>query len=247
MRVSAIEYAVIKGAAVRSAQHVQIEPDGIPNDRRFVLFDRAATQLYAHRSPSLCGVHAVVEGNVLTVQLPSGAVARGEILHGPDAGAIGWDDVDRRGGLVEGPFAALLSRHLRRPVSLLDLAGWTGRGLDAEPLTLVSTASIDHLAAQLGVATLDQRRFRASLVLDGADAPHAEDGAARLRVTGPIPRCAVITRDPDSGVRDADALREIRRYRGTFTAADGSRGIPFGVYARVVRPGRLALGDAVAA
>jgi len=58
-------------------------------------------------------------------------------------------------------------------------------------------------------------------------------GGVRLRVIGPIPRCAVTTRDPDTGVRDADTLREIRRYRGVATMDDGERGIPFGVYARV--------------
>jgi MOSC domain-containing protein YiiM len=55
----------------------------------------------------------------------------------------------------------------------------------------------------------------------------------------------VITRHPDTGERDADTLREIRRYRGVATMHDGDSGIPFGVYARVVSPGRVAVDDAV--
>ena len=99
---------------------------------------------------------------------------------------------------------------------------------------------------------LEHRRFRASVLLTGGITPHEEDewigkevelGDIRLRVTGPVLRCAVVTRDPDTGQRDADSLREIRRYRGTFTADDGTRGIPFGVYARIVRAGRLHTGD----
>jgi uncharacterized protein YcbX len=256
MRVASIEYPVIKGTAVRATHTAVIEAAGIPNDRRFVLFDRDSTQLYAHRSPSLCGVQADVDAGFLTVRLPGGETARGKIVHGPHVAAVGWDDIGRHGQVVEGPFAALLSRYLRRPVWLLDLVGWELRGLDVEPLTLVSGASIDHLASRLGLPTLDHRRFRATIVLASAAEPHAEDGwigqeieigSTRLYVTGPIPRCAVITRDPDIGRRDADTLREIRRYRGMFTAADGSRGIPFGVYARVVRPGGLMVGDPVRA
>jgi len=254
MQIASIEYAVIKGTAVRATDRAEVGRDGLPDDRRFVLFDRGATQLYAHRSPSLCGVEARVDNGTLTVRLPEGDAATGEILHGQELGALGWDDIDRRGAVVEGPFAALLSRHLRRPVSVLDLAGREGRAVDVEPLTLISTASIDHLAGRLGLRTLDHRRFRANLVLAGAGGPHEEDewigreitaGGARLRVTGQIPRCAVITRDPDTGRRDADALREIRRYRGTFTATDGGRGIPFGVYACVVQHGTMSVGDSV--
>jgi len=254
MRVESIEYAVLKGAAVRATESVLIGATGLPDDRRFVLFDRDATQLYAYRSPSLSGVQADVEDGVLTVRLPGGDTARGEIVHGDMVTAVGWDEVGKRGSIVEGPFSALLSRHLRRPVSLLDLAAWPTRGVDVEPLTLVSTGSIAHLAARLGMPGLDHRRFRANIVLAGADEPHVEDtwigrdvdvGRARLHVTGPIPRCAVTTRDPDTGRRDADTLREIRRYRGMFTDDEGSRGIPFGVYARVVRPGVVAVGDPV--
>jgi uncharacterized protein len=254
VQLASIEYAVIKGAAVRAATTCEITTSGVPGDRRFVVFDRDATQLYAHRSPKLCTVEAAIAADVLSIRVPGGDGADGRITHGPDLGAVGWDEKIRHGRVVEGPFGALLSRHLRRPVELLDLGAWETRGVDVEPITLVSTASIEHLRARLRMARLDHRRFRANLVLAAADRPHQEDewigaeiavGSVRLQVTGQIPRCAVITRDPDTGERDADALREVRRYRGTFTAADGARGIPFGVYARVVNPGLVRVGDAV--
>ena len=112
----------------------------------------------------------------MTVRLPNGDTAHDEIVHGRRVAAVGSDDVGRDGDLVEGPFAGLLSRYLRRPVWLLDLAGWARRGVDVEPITLVSTASINYLASRLGVAALDHRRFRATIVLVGAAEPHAEDG-----------------------------------------------------------------------
>jgi uncharacterized protein YcbX len=256
VQVAAIDYAVLKGAALRTASSSQIGPAGLADDRRFVLFDREATQFYAHRSPRLCAVDAVLQDGRLTIRLPGGEEAQGPVVHGRALGAEGWDEIVRHGAVVQGPFAGLLSRHLRRPVELLDLEGWSRRGVDVEPVTLISTASIGHLAARLGLEALDHRRFRANLILASAERPHQEDewigteirvGDVRLRVIGPIPRCAVITRDPDTGARDADTLREIRRYRGVVTMDSGERGIPFGVYARVVSPGRVAVGDAVRA
>ena len=140
----------------------------------------------------------------------------------------------------------MLSRHLRRRVELLDLDAWPQRGVDVEPITLISAASIEHLASRLGLDALDHRRFRANLILAGAERPHQEDewigteigvGDAQLRVIGPIPRCAVITRDPDTGERDADTpvrsadTVELPRCRQRF----GIRSC-----ARVVSPGRVA-------
>jgi uncharacterized protein YcbX len=80
--------------------------------------------------------------------------------------------------------------------------------------------------------------------------PHEEDswagrrvrvGEALLEVGGPVPRCATTTRDPSTGVRDFDTLREIAAYRGRRDGHD----IDFGVYARVLEPGVARLGDPV--
>jgi uncharacterized protein YcbX len=83
-----------------------------------------------------------------------------------------------------------------------------------------------------------------------ACAPHEEDqwdgvrlnvGDAVLRVGGPIIRCAVTTRDPDTGERDLDTLRLIADYRGRRNGED----VHFGVYAHVEQPGTVRVGDAV--
>jgi uncharacterized protein YcbX len=56
---------------------------------------------------------------------------------------------------------------------------------------------------------------------------------------GQIPRCAVTTYDPDSGVRDFGTLHAIKRLRGE----NGAGKLPFGVYAEVVEPGTVRVGD----
>jgi uncharacterized protein YcbX len=86
-------------------------------------------------------------------------------------------------------------------------------------------------------------------MLDGCE-EHEEDawtgrrvriGDSTLHVGGPVPRCAVITRDPETGNADIDALRVLAGYREAMD--DGA--IPFGVYATVETAGRVEVGDAV--
>jgi MOSC domain-containing protein len=79
--------------------------------------------------------------------------------------------------------------------------------------------------------------------------PHEEDtwggrqfalGQAVVVLGGAVDRCAVTTRDPDTGERDLDTLRLIKDYRGR-RESDGA--VLFGVYGQVVRPGRVRVGD----
>jgi uncharacterized protein YcbX len=117
------------------------------------------------------------------------------------------------------------------------------------PVTLVSDGSLARLAREAGREAIDARRFRMLFQLEGCDA-HEEDtwggrtfaaGSAVLRVGGPVDRCAVTTRDPDTGERDLETLRLLKDYRGQ-RESDGA--VLFGVYAYVERPGVVRIGDA---
>jgi len=121
----------------------------------------------------------------------------------------------------------------------------SGRGLaDAMPLSIVSTATHAALDAARG-ARLDRRRFRTNILIDsevregewrgmrlgfGREAEGAE-----VLIADAIPRCALITVDPDTGARDPAIL-------GTVAREFGNR---IGVYAMPVRPGVARLGDVV--
>ena len=135
-----------------------------------------------------------------------------------------------------------------RPVRIVrcDRIGGTRK---AHPATLVSDGSMDALGAVLGVGDLDARRFRMLIELDGAEA-HEEDtwigcqiglGGAILRISAPVPRCAMTTHDPETGQRDYDTLRAIKEYRGQVDGKD----LMFGVWGEVERPGVIRLGDEV--
>jgi len=98
---------------------------------------------------------------------------------------------------------------------------------------------------------LDPRRFRMSFELAGC-APFEEDTWADrevtlgdvvvVRVAGQVPRCRVTNQDPLTGARDWNTLTQIARQRERIP---GDGGLPFGVYARVITPGRVRVGDPV--
>lgn len=89
-----------------------------------------------------------------------------------------------------------------------------------------------------------------NLELDGL-APFEEEGwtgcllrvgEAVIRVLGQVPRCVATTRDPATGDKDFDTLRHIAAYRPLMREP---RGVPFGMYAEVEVPGRVAVADLV--
>ena len=80
--------------------------------------------------------------------------------------------------------------------------------------------------------------------------PHEEDswigrevavGEAVVRVVKQDARCIVTEQDPDRGTKDLETRRLIKSYRGL---RDGKHA-DFGVYADVVRPGVVRVGDPV--
>lgn len=94
-------------------------------------------------------------------------------------------------------------------------------------ISLHGAASVGALDATVP-APVDDRRFRSNIVVDGG-APWAElDWNGRLRigevvfeVQEPIERCAAITANPDTGVRDARLLRVLTSEFGQDTPTLG--------------------------
>jgi uncharacterized protein len=248
IRVTALRTTPVKGFPQRDCDQLELEPDGITADRRFVILDGRDHVLYAADLPEFLDASADWDGRLLTLALPDGTRVSAE----PE---IGEQRTYRTSGgrevpvaLVDGPFADALERIAGRPLRLA--ATPVGRGSPG-PVTLISEATVDRLAAELGVAALDHRRFKMSVTVSGCE-EHTEDtwsggririGEVELEVGGQVPRCVLTTRDPDTGVRDLDTLRTILAYRAPMETGEA----PLGVYATVVTPGTVRLGDTVAA
>jgi uncharacterized protein YcbX len=260
VRVAELSYTPVKGTRLVHPEAVEVDETGVRDDRLFhvVLADRER-QVGATRA-ALAPIASAwdPDSRRLALRMPDGRVVEDRVeLGGELAGRVSWRDwAPVAGREVRGPWAEALTEHLGEPVSLA-LTTVPRRAVDVGPVTLVSTASVARLERALGQDGIGVRRFRMNLVVDGAE-EHEEDGwygghvsvgECVLRVTGPVPRCVVTTRDPITGVRDADVLRAIVGYRAPIPIPARPPGdtvdAPFGVYAEVARPGRIAAGDAV--
>lgn len=124
-----------------------------------------------------------------------------------------------------------------------------GRGaFDAQQLSLMSSATANALAMQLG-DHVDAVRFRQNIIIDTvANTPFAEESwldgtltigteadSVRIRLNRRIQRCAMITIDPETAVRDPQILRHVTQQRDNCV----------GVYASVEQPGTIRVGDAL--
>lgn len=243
--VSALSVTPVKSLGLLHPDEVELTGVGVRGNRQYYLVDEAGLLVGGVKHGSLVRVVPDLPGDRLTLRFPDGSAVSGEVQLG-DATTTDFYGRPVAGRLVDGPWSDALSGYVGSRLELVravDDDAW-----DVEPATIVSLASCARLGEELD-AEIDHRRFRMLLTLEGCE-PHEEDtwsgrrvrvGGAVLRVGGPVPRCAVTTQDPATGVRSLDTLGAIKGYRGL---RDG-RQIDFGVYATVEQPGRVRVGDAV--
>ena len=247
--VARLNIAPVRSLGLESRDEILLGSDGVAEDRRFYVIDDGGRLVDQLTAGSMVCVAAWTdpEATVLRLTLPDGtavedAVRLGEpvetYVHGRSA----------VGHVVDGPWAEALGANIGRPVRIVrcDRIGGTRT---KHPATIVSDGSLDALGAVLGVGAVDARRFRMLIELEGGGA-HEEDtwvggriglGTTVLRISAPVPRCAITTHDPDTGERDLDTLRAIKDYRGKADGMD----LMFGVWGEVETPGIIRLGDEV--
>ena len=245
--VRAIHVSPVKSLRLTSVERAEVTPAGLRGDRQLMLVDESGRVADARRFGALLHLEAMLDGDSLQLRMPDGSTIEEELVP-QEADTVEFYGKQIAGRWVNGPVAPAVSELIGREVKLF-------RGdadcacLDAHPVSMLSSSSVHRLAEQAGhEGALDARRFRPSLLLDGCE-PHAEDGwvggriqagEAVLEVVKLDVRCALTTRNPVTGERDADTLRWI----GEFRPRDDGE-ICFGVYADVVRPGAVGVGDPV--
>jgi uncharacterized protein len=239
--------------ALQHPDSIELGPNGVADDRRYSLHTEDGRIFDATKHGPLVQIRAKLEavdgGERLTLEMPSGEVIEDEVALGEPVRLDVYDRLFTARPVI-GPWADAVS-------------DWAGRRLqlfrserlpheqDRFPVSIVSQASVEELARQGNEGRpLDARRFRMLIEIAGAERPHQEDawlgrevhiGQVGVRVTRPDARCVITTQDPDTGQRDFPTLHVIRQYRGLREG----RKLDFGVYADVIRPGRVAVGDSV--
>lgn len=248
-----LSIAPVRSLGLEHPDEIFLTEFGVAEDRRFYLIDERGflvDRVVVGHLAQAAG-HTNADGTMLRITLPGGEILEADVelgapvetqLHGRVA--VGHE--------VVGPWGEALSPLAGRAVRVVrtDRIGGTRQGNAA---SLVSQGSLDQLARRAGVGTVDPRRFRMLIDLDGTVAHEEDDwiggriaiGETVLRVTERDARCAITTQDPDTGDRDLDTLRTILAYRGAMPDSKGAPKAMFGVLADVEQPGRIRVGDEI--
>ena len=247
--VAGFNVAPVKSLGLQHPEEIQLEKTGVRENRRFFLIQEDGRLFRGAYHGPLVRIRPEYDSAAerLTLHFPGGSAVAADAVGGePGTGDFWGRPVPGR--VLDAELCAALSDYAGKPLRILR-ADEDGVGTDSlHPVSIVGDGSVSELAGRLGDPKLDPRRFRMLVELSGLE-PHAEDrlegsllqlGDAVVRVGGPVGRCANTTYDPDTGLRDHDTLRAILEYRGK---RDGE--VCFGVYADVVDPGRVHIGDAV--
>jgi len=247
-----IAIAPVKSLGLVHPDEVDVEAHGVRGNRRFWLVDRDGRLFNGKRNGDAMRIRPEWdEGTrVLALAFPDGSRVEGTVELGERVDARMYDH-PHPSRQVHGPWAEAISEFLGLPLTLL----WAethavDRGYRGGTVSLVSRGSLERLAAEAGVDDpIDGRRFRMLFEIDGVP-PHAEDdwlganvrvGGATLQLNGDVGRCAVTTKNPDTGRTDLDTLGALAQYR----REGRNEPLPFGVYGAVAVPGHVRVGDPV--
>jgi uncharacterized protein YcbX len=132
------------------------------------------------------------------------------------------------------------------PPELFEFESPPGTYFDAFPLLLLTDATLARLQKLAPESRVDVRRFRPNLVVEtpsgvedfvelGWIGRRLRVGEAELEVAMACPRCVMITHGFADLPRDPGLMRTVVR--------EANQNV--GVYMRVARPGRIAVGDTV--
>ncbi len=251
--VTGLSTTPIKGFALNHPDRIELDRNGAVGDRDFFVVDDKLRLLSITRTGAFASWRASFDraDNLLHVTSEDG-----QRHEAPATGStpLAVDFSGTRpipGHLVEGPWNDWLSEIAGQPVFLVRTQT-PGAAFDEYAMTLLSDESVAELAQHAPDGSIDPRRFRMLIGFGGVSA-YAEEtwrgqtvriGSATLRIGGPVARCNATTRNPDSGESDLKTLHLIHEHRGRQPNEFGD-GLNLGVYAEVVTPGTISVGDEI--
>jgi uncharacterized protein YcbX len=248
--VAQLAVTPVKGMRMRVVSAIELEARGARGDRCFCIIDERNRLVNGKQLGQLQAVVADydVAGAELTLHFPDGRRVRAAVKY---EGAVTMRFFSHacEARALRGPWSQALSELGGRPLRLVAPEIGADRGRRGAA-SLISSASIERLAEVAGEDSVDARRFRMLIEVDGV-AAHEEDrwvgsrarvGEALLALHGNVGRCLITSRDPDTGEVDLPTLDVLRSYRNHVVATEP---LPFGIYGEVLEPGGVRVGDAI--
>jgi uncharacterized protein YcbX len=246
--ITALSVTPIKSTRLQLVDAVELDELGALGNRRFFVIDERDHMINGKRFGPLQQVVAECAGDTLRLSFDDGSSVQASISLGEEITAKFFSG-DVTGRLVNGAFSDALSSQLGRPLRIVEAIGSVDRGRFGG-VSLISRASLARLADEADEESVDGRRFRMLIEIDGV-AAHDEDrwvgrsarlGDAVVRFRGHVGRCLTTSRDPETGEVTLPTLDLLRAYRDS---SESTEPLPFGIYGEVVTRGTVRVGDAV--
>ncbi|QUH01700.1 MOSC domain-containing protein [Saccharopolyspora erythraea] len=271
--VSVLRRYPVKSMFGEVVESCEVTERGIAGDRAYALLDVATGRIASAKNPrlwrALPTIRAGHDGDHVAMTLPAAAPRTSLSTADPaGAGAALSAYLGREVALVNRkPGGATLQRSDPDEVLASGLDAEVhieenefgslappGTLVDAAPVHLITTATLAAIDEHAG-SPVDPVRYRPNIVID---TPHLRGFAENdwsqryvrigaevmLRVIVGTPRCAIPTLAHGDLPVDREALRIPARHN-TITTERYGRGAVAGVYAEVVRPGRIRCDDRV--
>jgi uncharacterized protein YcbX len=273
--VAALRRYPVKSMLGEDVDAGEVTFTGLVGDRRLAVVSRATGKIASAKFPRLwrdlltlavASADDAAPDGAVRITLPEGktvwssdadidAVLSG-LLHEPvtlTATAVPGAALDRavpEAVLCDGVDAQV-------PAELMEIGGGgpPGTFVDFAPLHLLTTSTLDRIAELTPHGRGDLERYRPNIVIRTTAAGFTEnDWLERilrvgddlvLRVIARTPRCAVPTLVHGALPRDPDALRVLARHNRVEPLDSLDPEPCAGVYAEVLKPGRIRTGDRV--
>ncbi len=248
-----------------------VSRSGLAGDRRLAVISRRTGKVASAKYPrlwrDLLTLSAkALDGTGALITLPDGTTARStdadidDVLSGLLDEPVTLASVPPAGASLDRAVPeAVLRDGITAPVEarLIEIGAGAPPGtfVDFAPLHLLTSATLDRIAELSPGRRAHLERYRPNVVIGTGAAGFTEnDWPGRelrigtelvLRVIARTPRCAVPTLAHGELPRDAEALRVLARHNRVSPMADSDPEPCAGVYAQVLRPGRISTGDPV--
>ncbi|MEU4198399.1 MOSC N-terminal beta barrel domain-containing protein [Streptomyces sp. NPDC026294] len=261
----------VKSLLGEEVPDVSADARGLAGDRALALVHQVSGQVASAKNPrlwrDLLKLRAEIIDGAVRITLPSGRTVRSTDAHVDRtlSAHLGQsvtlaDAPPEKATLERSRPEEVLAAGAAAEVAheTLEIASQAPPGtfFDYAPLHLITRATLDRIT-ELGprATTVEAERYRPNVVIRTEAAGFVEnDWPGRelrigdeltLRVVARTPRCAVPTLEHGRLPRDPDALRVPARHNRVVPMETMGPQPCAGVYAQVVRPGRMRQGDAV--